>query len=584
MTDIVVADESGFAVADPSGFILGFPGAAAIVTTGYTFATVPFYAADITVFRPGGVTVPFSKAWGMGGWGSFSLSGAASETTTTINVSDLGYRTESPVTAYPPYLADAFQIDAKVPLDPGQVGATWAWGTLKLVNADNTYDALAQDWNSSGRAVTIYWGLKTWEDNRGIFTDPNSGDLEILFAGVAGPWRQSETMLEIPLRDNTYRMERRVQGSVYAGTGTYEGDPELTGTAKPMARGVTLNIPGTLIDRANLIIQFTDARCTIDALYENGGTTITFQADTTNLYSGTTSPGQYRTDKSRGLVQLGSSPVGEITADVTGEFPSAGLVTTVVALAQAMMTEQCDVPSGALDTASFAAADAAYPYQAGIWIDPSQNEDGVSAVMRLLSSIHAKLAPARDGKLICLVLRAIPVGATPVASYDATNILVNDDGTGGVVPVDMPAAVNPPPFRVRVAYRHNHTVQTSTLSGSITAAQRQFVAQADRFAAWSSGAVALAYANQNDLAPFGGCLTQEADAQAVANEVGALFEARPLLFDVPVEVSEGLHREIGDVIMVKYPNYALSSGKLCQVTGRSIVSTDQKIVLQVMTA
>ena len=59
----------------------------------------------------------------------------------------------------------------------------------------------------------------------------------------------------------------------------------------------------------------------------------------------------------------------------------------------------------------------------------------------------------------------------------------------------------------------------SRASASVTAAQREFVQSADRFAAAASGTISLAYARPSDPAPFGGALTSQTDAQAVADAV-----------------------------------------------------------------
>lgn len=582
MTTEVVGGGDGFVLADPSGSLVGFGTSVAVALTGYLTGTQPFYAIAIDIFRPGTSALAPVRGWGTSPWATLSVLGAAAEVTDTLTASDMGYRTESPVVVYAPVIQEAFQLDARIPLDTAQVGATWGWGTVQLANADRRYDSIVGAWNADGRNVTVYYGEKTWDDNRGLWVDPVTSSLKVLFRGLAQPWSMSETDLMIPLRDGTAWLERPAQRDSYQGTGTYQGDAELAGIPIPKVRGKRLNVPATLIDRVNQIYQFSDAAVVFHQLYEDAGVTITFAGDTTNLYAGITPPGEYRTDKSRGLVQLGSKPVGQITVDLTGSFPLAGSVTTVVGIAKNLLLEDLLVPPALINTAAFDAADAAYPYEAGIFIAPSSNEDGVSAVMRLLDSIYAKLVPCTNSTLSVLVVRAIPLTAVPVAQFGTHNILVQEDGTGGVVPRPLPAGISPPPYRIRVNYAHNETVMTGTLSGVITDAQRQFVEKADRIATWSSGSVALAYRNANDPAPFGGALTTLADAQAVADAVGAFLGARPYQWDVTINVADGIDIGFGDYVWIEYPNHAMENGQMLQVVGRGFDASQDVMTLTVI--
>lgn len=116
---------------------------------------------------------------------------------------------------------------------------------------------------------------------------------------------------------------------------------------------------------------------------------------------------QYRTNNSRGLCQLGSTPVAAITCDVTGQFVTARAVSDVILLARYLLAEELLVPSANINVASFTAADTAYPYTAGIYFASSGSPpNGVDAVSQVLHSIAAKLYPGRDGGLRVLVLRS----------------------------------------------------------------------------------------------------------------------------------------------------------------------------------
>src|SRR5262249_42363588 len=112
------------------------------------------------------------------------------------------------------------------------------------------------------------------------------------------------------------------------GSGGLDGTAALAGTLKPLAIGATVPASGTggiqnvspvLVDPVNLIYQISDGFADVAALYEGGYTGgITVAGDVANLYTGSTPAGQYRTCKTLGCFQLGSTPTRAITCDVYG--------------------------------------------------------------------------------------------------------------------------------------------------------------------------------------------------------------------------------------------------------------------------
>lgn len=415
---------------------------------------------------------------------------------------------------------------------------------------------------------------------RGIWADPSYTTLIPAFIGVAKTWLLSERQLQIPLRDATYWLERPLQPNLYQGTGAYEGPVLLTGQAKPKARGGTSaypirNISPVLIDPTNRIYQYSDAAGTVVALYEGGNLAFTNGGNTTNLYAGSTAAGQYRTDNSRGLFQLGSVPVRTITADVTGEFPIAGAQSNVFALARYLLTEDILLPVANLNAATFTAAATAYAYTGGIYFGPEEDIDGAEAVGRVLTGIGAKLWPARDGTLRVMVLRALPAFATASAVFTIAN-------TVSVVPRQLPSAVGPPPYRMRVGYAHNYTTQTSDISASATDTIRKFIAHPDRFASWASSPVLLAYRRPNDPKPLLTSLQVPADAAAVAADLGALWGTRRRLYDVTVPFSIAAVRDLGDIVTLVWPMDDLASGRMGQIVGDTFRSSDATITFQVL--
>lgn len=570
-TDVIDAD--GTEVADADGTLVS---ERVLSNPNLIAGLAPFFLVEITASRPAQDLVQL-YGWGIVPWGALSILPGTTSQTGTFYASDIGYRTEAPVIPYPPLMSAGFSLDARIPLSPAQVGIVWGWGTLNLINAGRQFDGLVQAWNTEGRAIRVLYGVKTYDDTRGLFQDPRSDDLIDVFTGVGAGWSLNEFMLSLQVRDASYWLDRPLQRSSYGGTGTYDGDAETKGVLIPKTRGKAFNVTLTLIDRDNLIYQYNDGPGEVLALYEGGAETITFQADTSNLYSGSTTSGQYRTDDSRGLIQLGVAPAenAALTADVIGHFPTAGEQLIAADIVRYILTEDMAVPAGFVDTASFDQAGTDYPYEAGWHWGPDAQIDGATAAGQCLAAFGAKVVPAVDGTLRCLILQAVQTADATVATFDTASIIRCEPRP---LSVDLVPAI----YRARCAYQHNYTVQTGGLLGATTDEHRQFVQVADRFATWTDGDVSLAYATAQDLAPFGGGLTTEADAQDVADRIGALFGVRRWVFDVELPIVEAVSVEFGDVLDLTYPNHVMTHGVRAKVVGRSFDADGLSMTLTVI--
>jgi hypothetical protein len=570
-----VVDPSGARVVDPDGYLVAFWNG---TSPGHVAGYLPFITALIQISRPE-IALNFTMGHAATPHAAFSIVAPTLEETLDLTISDVGYRTdETPVVAYPPFLTSGLTLDARIPISPAQTGIVWGWGGLSIINADRRYDGLLDECNIEGRPVTIKYGVKYWDDESGTFVDPHESGLQTIFVGVAASWVLSEFTLDIALRDASLLIQKPLQSSLYAGTGTYEGGAELTGLPKPVALGAPLNVPLTLVDPANRIYQYNDGPGRVVALYEGGAGTIAFGSNTADLYSGSTLSGEYRTDNSRGLLQLGTAPSDGValTADVIGHFPIAGEQRNWATVARYLLTEILGVSTDYIDVDSFAAAASAYAYDGGWFFAPADRVDGVTALHRVMSSAGAQIVPSREGKLQCLVLKAVQDVDTPVAALATADI-------SRMVPRPLAQDVTPAVWRVQCAYQHNYTVQSATgLLGAATEAQRQFVQSADRLATWSDGAVQLAYANAVDMPAFGGGLSDAADALEVATRVGALFGRRRWLFDIEVSLPTGKDLEFGDVITVEYPLFAAQTTARARIVGRSFDAGSMTMTLTVL--
>lgn len=545
-----------------------------------------FYAVEIEVFQPGtGTPLLDTLGWADAPWGTLSFTTFPAEFSSTLLASDLGYRSLSTdsigVVPYPPYLAEAFQVDRGITLPPGEATTTGAWGQITLANDGGLYDAIALSANGDHRQVRIFRGQKVFDSTRGIFLDPSYDSLEPVFFGLGMPWFLDETTLNIPISDVQYWLSLPVQTDTYAGTGGYQGDANIAAQIKPRTRGMVFNITPKLIDSVNQIYQYTDGPGTVVKLYEGGATVFVYDSDVGDLTVGEPAPGHYRTNNARGCFQLGSvpDPSFSITCDVTGGFPLAGAKTVLADIAYYLLTEDLGIPTKYIDISSFTSASAKFPYVGGAYYASDSNTTGVEALAYLLTSFGAKPVSNRQGQLQCLNLQILAVAPPSSFNLNITNIKT-------ITPQPLDSAISPPPYRVRVAYKHNYTVQTSGLNtATATKAQLQYVAASDQYGSAADTDTLLAYARPNDLAPFGGALANEIDASTVAGTTLTLFGGRNVrVYEVAVPSEIGLTIDLGDIGTITYPMHDLRSGKVCQVFHESFKSDDAEIVFLVLIA
>jgi hypothetical protein len=535
-----------------------------------------FFVVELDVFQSSsGVTQPFALGRLSHPRGAVTLYPQTSNSSTTLYASDMGYRSRATdtigVRPYPAVMDQAFEIDRLVGLAPGQTSTASA-GAVRLSNLGRRYDSFTQGRNSDSRSIRLLMGNKTYDQSRGLYVDPSYANLTPFFVGTALSWTLSEDELEIPLRDATYwAADRPLQSSLYTGTGGLNGGSDLAGKPIPMVRGGTAanpvqNVPLTTVDAVNLIFQYTDFPGTVVNLYEGGATVFVNDGDIgfTSIYSGTPpAPGHYRTCNALGLVQMGSTPVRALTADVTGSFPVSGAISTAAAIAKWVLLDTLGLPSSMIDTASFDAADSTYPWVAGFYA--GNGEQGLDTIRFLLESIGARLITSRSGKLSVLVLRsAVALFAPLLSTANCTS----------VTPATLTAPLDPPAYRWRVGYNKSWLVQTSDYNGSIAAARKAVIATDYQLATWSSDTVQAQWRRPSDPAPVGTALLSQGHAQLLANAYGALWGPHPTLWTIEMPITAAVGLDLGTIVQVQWPLSNFSTPTPGQIVGEQVRSFD----------
>lgn len=561
-----------------------------------------FYAVEMAVHRGFLDAVgPADQGWCAAPWSALCEVEAGVAADAILYASDSGYRTRSTdplgVVAYPPTVIDAIQIDVAVNLDPTASSVAAAWGTLKLANFDGRYDAYIAGWQSDGQAITIYRGDRIADNTRGLSLDPPRVSLVPIFAGVMGPWQPQNNTVSLELRDASYFLEKPIARTFYAGTGGAEGTASLAGVAKPIVFGggslVTVNVANItplLIDPANLIYQVNATSATVNAAYD-GGVALISDSRVTTVYAGSPpAAGHFRYD-GQGLLQIGSVPVYALTADVwTPQGNQTGWVQEMALLGA---TRLSTVPLDMIGrTGAFNAfmgvygADAAIKAAAmlalvGIYIASGDNPSGTDAMNQLLTPAGALLVPGRDGKLRMLVLTAIPGGSVPVLSFDDTNIV-------SIARTSLPATIDPPPWRMRLAYGRNWTVQEGIqLAGAAPPTQGTFAATAYRAAVGVGSNLNAVAARLNDpsvIGASGGSMELTSTrAQLIVNSMLGLWGSPRHLYEITVPRAIGLTLDWASIVNVTSDFDGLSSpGELGQIVGWRYSSADPTAMFRVL--
>ncbi len=132
----------------------------------------------------------------------------------------------------------------------------------------------------------------------------------------------------------------------------------------------------------------------------------------------------------------------------------------------------------------------------------------------------------------------------------------------------LPDGLSPPPWRYRVAWGRNWTVQTDVDGQSgVTAARVAFLAERYRLAASDATAGAIVRTNHplaQDPAPVESYFRDEADAAREANRRLALFGKTNSLYRIRLKAHPFVH-EIGEEVHVTFPRWDLQAGRSLRI-------------------
>jgi len=286
-------------------------------------------------------------------------------------------------------------------------------------------------------------------------------------------------------------------------------------------------------------------------------------------------PGGYDTCRAKGLIRLGASPAGEVTADVTGTLSN------VAELLYYLAWFYGGIDPSDTDNPSILALFAACPQTVGLAIY-SDATSIIAAMDAIAASVGAWWTFGPDGLL--RVGRLVLPSGDPEAEYNLNSESLESGGFERLATGDEGSGV--PCWKVNAAYQRNNTVQTSSLStdqvfaqsnvaGVVSDDRRAWLNAEYRTASAEDSAVQLIYPGAPEMSVTT-CLDVAADAQAEAVRLLALFGTRRDRFRIRVPAAKARGLGLGDVIRVTFPRFGLAAGKLFTIIGRTdVLSGDQ---------
>ena len=459
----------------------------------------------------------------------------------TLYYSDHGFvtaPTDSPANRYfEPRVVSALNFERHL-FQRGLIGGRSIpnFGEIVLANADGGLDGfLTFGWDD--RRVQVLLGGEGFAYS----------DFGLVFDGTAEQIEITDDVLTVRLRDWQHKLDKPVQGTLYAGTGGDEGGSDLTGVRKPLAFGRVLNIRPVMVDTGAAHYQMHDGAIDdVDAFYVGG---IAYSKIT-----GTPAANQYAVDTATGFVTVGGEPLTEqVTCDVKGAKPGGTYLTTVADIVEEIVTSQGGLGAGDLDAASFTALNTANSATVGVYVDGASNKTVLEVLDELVASIGGYYGFDRSGKFE--VGRLESPGGALAATFTNVEILEIDRQATAL-----------PVHRVRLGYQPNWTVQVEfQLQGGATAGRRAFTAREFRHVTAQDGSILTKHPLAGDL-EVKTLLDGSADAGTEAARLLDLYKADRDLFRVRVK-TQPFALELADAVRLTYPRFGLEAGKDFRVIG-----------------
>jgi hypothetical protein len=404
---------------------------------------------------------------------------------------------------------------------------------IEIINADGALDTLLRECAIDGRRVIVKLGRRDYAYNQ--FTP--------VFSGRAVQWKGDLRRVVVSVRDEGYRLNIPLQGTLYSGAGGINGTSDLTGKPVPICFGKRRNIAPVPIDPTNLVLQFHSRTVAgVDAVYDKGAalSATTDYGSYAALTGAVIASGSYATCLALGLIRLGASPAGLVTADVRGDAQGSYIDTTM-AIALRLLTDFAGVATADIDTVAFTSA--AVTGTVG-WYRSADPISAEQALSEIVGHCAAWWGATTDGQ-ITVGRIALPdsnnVGLT-LEAWDPIDVQI----------IDPPPGTVPPRFRQRVAYRENGNVQRADVAAGVTDARKQEIAEPYRVVTAINTDTQADFVLAQDPDVLGSLFDSSTDAQTLADLLIALFSVPRTCVAVDLDTLGHLGK-VGQTISLTHP-------------------------------
>ena len=453
--------------------------------------------------------------------------------------------------AFEPRLIDPGSLGVNIFSDGRTGGMTkLEIGEIVLVNTDGALDAWLS-YSFDGRPVTIRSGQGAYP-----------GGFTTLLVGTVESAEVSWDKFVLRLRDKQWLFNLPALTTRFAGNNSLpnglEGTADdLGGKVKPKVYGRVFNVSPPLVNTSKLTYQVSHGAVLDISAVNDRGLAITKGADFATsalLQAATPSAATYITCFAEGYFRLGSTPAGQITADVT---QGANAAARTVAQILKQLALDAGLPSGEITAADATALDAAAAQVVGIYLSDELNF--MQAMDQIAASVGAwygfdALGNLRMGQI------TTPSGPAVVTLYDY-DIL---EGFERRPPKDNGLPV----WRVVLGHTKIWTTQPSDLAGAVTIPTRAYLAEEYRKSATEDAAIKTQWLLAGTVEEET-LLTIAADAATEAARRLTLYKTRRDIFDVSVSLDllTTNSLKLGDVVALQIARFGLDAGKNFRIIG-----------------
>ena len=460
------------------------------------------------------------------------------DTTVPRYLSTVAYTTlptDSPANrVYSPVVSGGVAFTETLPLDGS---ATLSVGDIELNNDDGLLDSWLDDvWVN--KPIRIYIGDVSWV----------RADFRLIFTGIVDNINsRAANRLNISLRDKLQRLNTPVSETLLGGT-TSNKDRLI-----PLCFGEVHNVEPLLVDPATL--KYKVHGSAIERLIEvrDNGAPVSINE---SLIDGT--------------FTLVAQQAGTITCSVQGDKPttySNRIADTITRLVTGYGKVSDRLTTADIDTAQFAAFNAAHPQPVGVYLNDRSNV--IEVCQQLASSVGAQISMSREG-LLRLLKITLPATGTPLvvtpSDYVAKSLEIKER-------VDVKAAI-------KVGYCKNYTTQTGLNTG-LPASHKDLFMQEYLSVTAKNQSVADTYKLNTEPVQTDTLLLTESDATAEANRLLTLWQQPRTVYKF-VGYSHLLTVPLGQALTLVSPRFGLSEGKTGIVVGIQSDWVSRRVTIEVL--